>query len=106
MVDLLTVDILDIKPRVKSDIIMPGDLADSDVRKLKDYKDHPLQAIVLAVGPDCGKMPLGNTGHTSSDDIKVGDVVAFRSIGSAATGIVEEGHVYTLLADHDIVGII
>ena len=100
------VDILDIKPRVKSDIIMPGDLEDSDVRKLKDYNDHPLQAIVLALGPDCGKMPLGNTGHTSSDDIKVGDVIAFRSIGAAATGIVEDGHVYTLLSDHDIVGVI
>ena len=103
---LVLVDILDIKPRVQSNIIMPADVNNSDVRTLKDYTEHPLQAIVLALGPDCGKMPLGNTGHTSSDDIHVGDIVAFRSIGAAATGIVEDNHVYTLLADHDIIGVL
>ena len=85
---------------------MPGDMEPSDVRKLGEYDDHPLQAIILALGPDCGRVPLGNTGHTSRDDIQVGNIVAFRSIGSAAQGIVEDGHVYTLISDHDIIGII
>ncbi len=103
---LVLVDILEIKSRTASGILLPEGVESSDAYSLKNYDKHPLQAVVLALGPDCGKMPLGNTGHTSSDDIKVGDIVAFRSIGAAATGIVEDGHIYTLLSDHDIVGII
>lgn len=100
------VDILEIETRTPSGLILPEGIESSNVHSLKNYNVHPLQAVILALGPDCGKMPLGNTGHTSANDIKVGDIIAFRSIGAAATGIVEDGHVYTLLADHDIVGII
>jgi len=100
------VDILEIKTRTASGIILPEGVESVDAHSLKNYDEHPLQAVVLALGPDCGKMPLGNTGHTSADDIKVGDVVAFRSIGAAAQGVVEKGYIYTLISDHDIIGIL
>ena len=99
------VDILDIKPRVSSSIIMPEGKTSADLT-LKSYNEHPLQAIVVALGPDCGKMPLGNTGLTSADDIAVGDRIAFRNIGAAAHGVVLDGFIYTLMNDHDIIGIL
>ena len=100
------VDILDISSRVsRSGILMPDGKTSSDM-SLKNYDEHPLQAIVVALGPDCGKMPLGNTGLTSADDIAVGDRIAFRNIGAAAHGVVLDGFIYTLMNDHDIIGIL
>jgi len=52
---MVLVDILDIKPRSSGSIIMP-DGANSGDLTLKSYNEHPLQAIVVSLGPDCGKM--------------------------------------------------
>lgn len=95
------VDVLEIKQR--GTIIMPDSIK-SDSISLENYDEHPFQGIVVALGPDCGKMPLGNTAETSADDLRKGQRIAFRTY--SVMPVVDRGHVYSLLADHDVIGII
>jgi len=96
-------DAIEVESTAKSIILPEG--ADSGSVPLDIYYDHPVQGIVVALGPDCGKMPLGNTGHTSADDLSVGDRVVLRSMLSTQ-GIRDKGHTYFLVSDHDVIGIL
>jgi len=93
------VDVIDVKKADKKVILLEGSDKPEDY-----YYEHPFQGIIVALGPDCGKMPLGNTGHTSANDLSAGDRVAFRNISGHP--IRDKGKTYFLLADHDIIGIL
>ena len=94
------VDVIEIKTVGK--ILMPEGVAPGTT--LESFHDHPFQGIVVALGPDFGRMPLGNTGEVSADDLRIGQRVAFRVY--PGTGIRHEGHTYNLIADHDVIGIL
>ena len=103
----ILIDVIEINKKMLGSGLSLPDTTDPP-RKKEDfygYYEHPLQGVVVAVGPDCGKIPLGNTGHTSENDVVVGDKIVFRS-DFGLSPVIDKGHLYFLLSDHDVIGIL
>jgi co-chaperonin GroES (HSP10) len=97
-------DIIEIQPKsFKSGIVLPEGTETGQIT-LANFDDHPFQGVVVALGPDFGKTPIGASSEITTNDIKVGDRVAFRP--QTSISINDKGHVYLLFSDRDIIGIL